>query len=238
MSISRKYGRTYHYDFSPGTTSDDRINSEWKSDMEKIKSIVHTEKMDGENSCLNSIGVFARSHAAPTRHPWSEHLKVKHSMIQQDLKANDLEIFGENIYAIHSIIYPKIENHFYVFGMRINDMWLSWEEVKWHANFFDFEVVPELLIQKDFDVNTIQSTVEELTSKPSTFDSFQNNTDPLLPCTMEGVVTRNVEEYSVNEFRSNVFKWVRKDHVQTDVHWSKNIKRAMLKHEIDAINKK
>ena len=26
MSISRKYGRTYHYDFSPGTTSDDRIN--------------------------------------------------------------------------------------------------------------------------------------------------------------------------------------------------------------------
>ncbi|NHX34665.1 2'-5' RNA ligase, partial [Escherichia coli] len=26
---SRKYGRTYHYPFSPGTTSDDRINSYW-----------------------------------------------------------------------------------------------------------------------------------------------------------------------------------------------------------------
>lgn len=25
MSISQKYGRTYHYPFSPGTTSDDRI---------------------------------------------------------------------------------------------------------------------------------------------------------------------------------------------------------------------
>lgn len=24
--ISEKYGRTYHYPFSPGTTSDDRIN--------------------------------------------------------------------------------------------------------------------------------------------------------------------------------------------------------------------
>ncbi|MDE6163019.1 MAG: 2'-5' RNA ligase, partial [Bacteroides sp.] len=23
---SKKYGRTYHYPFSPGTTSDDRIN--------------------------------------------------------------------------------------------------------------------------------------------------------------------------------------------------------------------
>ncbi|MCD4642002.1 2'-5' RNA ligase, partial [Proteus mirabilis] len=26
---SKKYDRTYHYPFSPGTTSDDRINANW-----------------------------------------------------------------------------------------------------------------------------------------------------------------------------------------------------------------
>jgi hypothetical protein len=51
------------------------------------------------------------------------------------------------------------------------------------------------------------------------------------------VVSRNTEEYSVDTFAENVFKYVRKDHVQTDVHWSKTITRAMLKHELEAKEK-
>lgn len=238
MSISKKYGRTYHYPFSPGTTSDDRINHEWLEDMGKIKEIVHTEKLDGENTCLNGIGVFARSHAAPTRHPWADHLKSKFSMIQADLKATNVEIFGENMYAIHSIIYPKLEEHFYVFGVRILDKWLSWEEVKWHADFYEYPTAPVLMNQKGFDVDTVETMVNALVGQESTFGSVQNGTEPPLPCTMEGIVTRNIEEYSVDEFKQNVFKWVRKDHVQTDVHWSRHIKRAMLNHETEAKNKK
>jgi hypothetical protein len=76
MSISDKYGRTYHYDFSLGTTSDDRINRDWSNQVKKFDSIVHTEKLDGENTCLSPLGVFARSHAAPTLHPWADHLKI------------------------------------------------------------------------------------------------------------------------------------------------------------------
>lgn len=79
---------------------------------------IDTEKLDGENTCMNGIGLFARSHAAPTRHPWSNHLKSKYSLIKQDLKDTNIEIFGENLYAIHSIIYPNIKEHFYVFGIR------------------------------------------------------------------------------------------------------------------------
>lgn len=79
MSWSRKYGRTYHYPFSPGTTSDDRINFDWWEDISKIETIIHTEKLDGENTCLNQYGVFARSHAAPTIHPWANYLKEKWS---------------------------------------------------------------------------------------------------------------------------------------------------------------
>ena len=53
--ISEKYGRTYHYPFSPGTTSDDRINHTYWEDIQRIKTLVHTEKLDGENNCLRLI---------------------------------------------------------------------------------------------------------------------------------------------------------------------------------------
>ena len=85
--ISEKYGRTYHYPFSPGTTSDDRINHTYWEDIQRIGTLVHTEKLDGENNCLSQWGVFARSHAAPTTSPWnsspgsqskSKHKKSKH----------------------------------------------------------------------------------------------------------------------------------------------------------------
>lgn len=231
MSISQKYGRTFHYDFSPGTTSDDRINRNWPQEIQKFKTALHTEKLDGENTCLSELGVFARSHAAPTLHPWADHLKIKQSMMVSDLKENNLEIFGENLYAIHSIIYPKLEEHFYVFGIRVLDKWLSWEETKWYASFFDLPVVPELGTQETTDPEAIKQRVLELSMQPSVFGSLQNNTDPLRECTREGLVTRNIEEYSVDKFAENLFKFVRKDHVQTDVHWSKSITRARLIHE-------
>lgn len=227
MSISKKYGRTYHYPFSPGTTSDDRINHEWESDIAKIKEVVHTEKMDGENTCLKGVGVFARSHAAPTRHPWSSHLKQKFSTIQEDLKKTDTEIFGENMYAQHSIIYPKLEHHFYVFAIRHLDMWLSWDEVKWYADFYDYPVVPDIGRQyaSRCDSKLIKECVLSIIPEPSKFGSTNQNGDE---CTMEGIVTRNVDEYKVEDFKQNVFKYVRKNHVSTDVHWTRNWKRAPL----------
>ena len=237
MSISTKYGRTYHYDFSPGTTSDDRINHNWRNDVQKFKTIIHTEKLDGENTCLSELGVFARSHAAPTLHPWADHLKIKQRIISNDLKENNIEIFGENLYAIHSIIYPKLEHHFYVFAIRVLDKWLSWDEVKWYAEFFDFPVVPELSIQNTNDTELIKKTVMGISSLPSIFESIQNKTSPPKICTREGIVSRNIEEYNVESFAQNVFKFVRKNHVQTDEHWSKTITRAMLKHEWEAKNK-
>lgn len=229
MSISRKYGRTYHYSFSPGTTSDDRINKNWFDDMSKSNEVIDTEKLDGENTCQNGIGIFARSHAAPTRHPWSEYLKPKFSVIQNDLKEGNIELFGENIYAIHSIIYPNIEHHFYLFGVRILDMWLSWEEVKWYADFFEFPTVPVIGERSMLDSTEdgIKDYIISEASKPSVFGSLQNGPEPV-PCTMEGIVTRNKGEYPVDEMSKNVFKYVRKGHVSTDQHWSRNWKRAPL----------
>eukprot|EP01034_Spumella_vulgaris_P015248 gene15248-19475_t len=107
MSVSKKYGRTFHYPFSPGTTQDDRVNQTYWDDLAHIPHRMHTEKLDGENNCLNRHGVFARSHAAPTTSPWTLFLRQRWNLLRHDL--GDLELFGENLYAIHSICYPKLE---------------------------------------------------------------------------------------------------------------------------------
>ncbi len=225
-----KYGRTYHYPFSPGTTSDDRINDRYREDVQKIDTLVHTEKLDGENNCLNRYGVFARSHAAPTVSPWTQQIRQQWQLIKNDL--GDLELFGENLYAVHSIEYRRLETHYFVFAVRCLDMWLSWDEVKFYAAAFDFSAAPELAIRKATDDagDDLRDEVVRLAQEPSVFDSYDTQTQTA--CSREGVVTRNIGEYPVADFAHNVFKYVRKGHVKTDEHWTRNWKRARLLSEM------
>jgi hypothetical protein len=224
MSISRKYGRTYHYPFSPGTTSDDRINHNYWEDVKKIETIIHTEKLDGENNCLSRYGVFARSHAAPTTSAWTSVLRQHWSLLKDDL--GDLEIFGENLFAFHSIEYQKLERHYYVFAIRDNNVWLSLDEVKFYANMFDLPTVPELKLSYPTDEPTLRDEVLALVNENSVFDSFDIHTQA--PCSCEGVVSRDAGEYKVDDACHHVFKYVRKGHVKTDEHWSRNWRRAKL----------
>ncbi|NDV58326.1 RNA ligase family protein [Bacteroides sp. 519] len=226
---SRKYGRTYHYPFSPGTTNDDRINLNYWENISKINTLIHTEKLDGENNCLSRYGVFARSHAAPTTSPWTSRLREQWSLIKNDL--DDIELFGENLYAIHSIKYKQLESYYYVFAARCMDKWLSWEEVKFYAALFDFPTVPEIKTEAVTNITT-ELLKEEIicwSQEPSFFGSIDTQTNE--DCSREGVVTRNIEEFPVNCFAQNVFKYVRKGHVKTNEHWTRNWKRARLSYE-------
>jgi hypothetical protein len=222
MTISRKYGRTYHYPFSPGTTSDDRISHHYWEDIRTLKAIVHTEKLDGENNCLSRYGVFARSHAAPATSAWTKAIRERWALLKNDL--GDVEIFGENLYAVHSIEYRRLEHHYYVFGVRILDTWLSWEEVKFYATMFDLPTVPELCIVTPSKEEVYRQEVLELVSRPSLLDSRDIHTQA--PCTCEGVVSRNATEYAVADFPHHVWKYVRKGHVKTDEHWTRHWRRA------------
>lgn len=221
---SRKYGRTYHFPFSPGTTSDDRFNHTYWEDILKFQTLLFTEKLDGENNCLSSRGVFARSHAAPTTSPWTNQLRERWQLIKNDL--GDLELFGENLYAIHSIEYKNIEDYFFVFAARIKDVWLAWDEVDFYAHLFDFPTVPVLDKQqvKDLTQDSLEKRVIALAQEESVFGAL----DPItrLDCTREGVVCRNIDEFTTIDFQHNVFKYVRKGHVKTDIHWTRNWKRA------------
>lgn len=232
--LSQKYGRTYHFPFSPGTTSDDRINHTYRDDIQQIETLVHTEKLDGENNCLNRFGVFARSHAAPTTSPWTNQIRERWELMKRDL--GDIELFGENLYAIHSIEYKRIESYYYMFAVRCLDKWLSWEEVKFYAVMFDFPTVPELDIQqvKDLSHDTLEPQILAWAQQPSVFGSTDTQTGE--DCTCEGVVTRNAGEYFIGNFSRNVFKYVRKGHVKTGEHWTRNWKRARLVWERQIIN--
>jgi hypothetical protein len=226
MSISRKYGRTFHYPFSPGTTSDDRINQNYWEDLCRLETVIHTEKLDGENNCLSKHGVFARSHAAPTTSAWTRKIQEKWSSLKNDLA--DYEIFGENLYAIHSIEYRLIENYFYVFGVRELDKWLSWEETAFIAAAFDLPTVPVLEEINDFSNKKVfEENILSIIKRESTFLSIDTQTKKT--CSMEGIVTRNKFEYDVEDFQENVFKYVRKGHVKTDEHWTRNWKKATLR---------
>ena len=228
MTFSVKYGRTYHYPFSPGTTSDDRINPDFGTDLAAISELIHTEKLDGENNCLNRHGVFARSHAAPTQSPWTRFLWRRWELIRHEL--GELELFGENVFAVHSIAYERLESHFYVFAIREGDRWLSWDETTFYAALLDFPTVPELARQTaPLTAGAVEKTVRGLVGQPSRFGSVDALTHQ--PCTMEGVVSRDAGSYRTDEFARRVFKYVRPGHVKTDEHWTRTWKRAPLKQE-------
>jgi len=228
MTTQRKYGRTYHYPFSPGTTSDDRINKHYWQDIQLIDQLIHTEKLDGENNCLNKYGVFARSHAAPTISAWTRQIRQRWELIKHDL--GDIELFGENMYATHSIEYRGLEQDFYLFAVRCKDMWLSWEEVKFYAALFDFACVPELVVTSPVQQEVAyRSAIVEQANGAGHFKPYDVHSGAA--CTMEGIVTRNAAEFPVAQFSHHVFKYVRKNHVKTDIHWKVNWQRARMAHE-------
>lgn len=228
MAISQKYSRTYHYPFSPGTTSDDRIHFDYWQYLSVIPELVHTEKLDGENNCLSRWGVFARSHAAPTVSPWTESLRRYWQLIKNDL--GTLEVFLENLYAIHSIEYRCLPHHFYVFAVRENGYWLSWEETKFYAAMLDLPVVPEInVFTPPARKEVFEQDVLSIVGGSGCFNPFDTITGK--PAIMEGIVTRNTAGYAAEDFANNVFKYVRKGHVKTDAHWTRNWKRAGLLNE-------
>jgi len=214
---SKKYNRTLHFDFSPGTTSDDRISHDISNLINK--RVVITEKLDGENNGIERYGVYARSHADFTRNPWAVKTWELWQRIGRDI-SEGMTLFGENMYAIHSIEYHNLRSYFYLFGVRENDIWYSWKEVEETAYLLDIPTVPVLYDGSFSTELELKDKVLELVSKPSKLGSS----------IMEGCVVRIYDRFSDDEFDISLHKYVRKDHVKTDIHWTKNWRKANIKH--------
>ncbi|MDE6285190.1 MAG: RNA ligase family protein [Bacilli bacterium] len=217
-----KYPRTYHLPFSEGLTNDDRkVDDDWWEYL-KGKTLVLTEKLDGENQSVYKNGVYARSHSASTTNPWSKNMFEQGGIYDQvkNLLSEDEGIYGENMYAIHSIKYYKLPFYFHMFAIRNNERWYSWDEVVEMAEMFNIPIVPVLEKRVFSSPEDLKNTILSYMKKGSKYGD-----------TIEGIVVRNADSFLLDDFSKNVVKYVRKNHVQTDEHWKKNWERAKLIYE-------
>ena len=210
--LSEKYPRTYHFPCSEGVVNDDKVQPHWHGLLSR--ELVVTEKLDGENTCIKESGVYARSHGAVNRNPWAKNMWPIWERVGRSL--GDLHIFGENLFAIHSIEYERLEHHFFVFAIREQDTWLPWDTVTEYASVLELPVAP--VVQRGiFTEKALLKTILEKQQSGSAFGG-----------TSEGVVCRNAGSFPETAFFSNVLKYVRKNHVQTDEHWTRQWQRAPL----------
>lgn len=210
-----KYNRTYHLPWSPGSTNDDRISDNVESLLGT--EIVITEKLDGENCGMTDEGVYARSHATFTTSAWSREVRQLHKLSVEDELGDGVFLFGENMEGIHSIEYTNLTSYFYIFGIRDNDIWIPWEKVEEYSYLLDIPTVPVLFKGIVNTAKELQQIVEDLVSKPSELGGQR-----------EGIVVRTAGMFHNDDFADNVMKWVRKGHVTTTNHWTRNWKKTKI----------
>ena len=216
-----KYPRTYHLPWSPGATSDDKRLQDGWFDFYKGKEVVFTEKLDGENTAMTHYDVYARSHGAPTRSPWSRNLwdpsDGLYWKIKQSIGLNET-VYGENLYGEHSIHYDCLSDYWHMFAANDGNVWYSWDDVAEFAKMLNVPHVPLLhhcVLHQEGEVKEI---IDELMKHTSFYGL----------CGREGIVMRVVDSFRIDEFPNYVCKYVRANHVQTDEHWTKNWKKAEL----------
>lgn len=220
METNIKYPRTYHLPYSPGSTKDDKkLQGDWFTYFDG-KEIVITEKLDGENTAMTEFDVYARSHGAPTRSPWSINLWNPNGGLFWEIKqyiGRDETIYGENLYGEHSIHYDKLKSYWHMFAVNNGVNWYSWDDVETMAKIMNVPTAPVLWRGVVTSENELKTLVDYYVIQPSVYGP-----------TREGVVIRVADEFPIDDFSHKVCKWVRPNHVQTDEHWTKNWKKAKL----------
>lgn len=201
MSQNRtKYPRTFHLPWSLGATDDDKTLK--NTDHFVGKRVIITEKMDGENtSCYSDGTVHARS-IDSKNHPSRNWVKNFWGTVCWLIDDN-ARICGENMFAQHSIIYDNLESYFYGFSYWEDDFCLDWETT---MDYFDLVGITPVNVLYDgiWDEYEVKDIIANLDLN-----------------SQEGIVVRLADGFHYDDFSNSVAKWVRKDHVQTDEHWTK-----------------
>lgn len=208
MSIPfQKHPRTFHFEFSGGLQSDDKL-------IESLaafegKRVIATVKMDGENASLYTNYTHARS--IDSRHNFTrDWVKKMHSVIRHDIPEN-IALIGENLWAEHAIRYPDgyLESYFYLFAvLEDGNRYLSFDDVLAYAEMLDLPV-PHVLYDDIFDLKKLKAIADNLDTS-----------------LVEGFVVRVADSFAFDEYSACVAKFVRQGHVQEDAeHWLKNARQ-------------
>lgn len=193
-----KYPRTYHHPASPGKTKDDKIIDNLQ-DFYNFDNVVITTKLDGECTTLYNDYYHARS-LDSCHHESRNWVKNFWGNIKYKIP-DSIRICGENLFAKHSIFYNDLESYFYGFSAWAGETCLDWGTT---CNIFkDISITPVPVLytgKLNADI-LLRVTID-----------IENSND-------EGFVVRNYDCFEYSEFKNNVFKYVRENHVQTDNHW-------------------
>ena len=203
-----KYPRTLHMPFSPEVHSDDKV----LHDLSRFvgRRVIGSEKADGGCTGINE-NLYARSHSTPTSCPTFDYIKNVHFHAKKHLFNKEYMYFGENLYAVHSIVYTKLKDYFYLFGISGKKEFLSFEDMEKEAKRLNFETVPVV-----FDgIFNSEKEIKEFFDKEIKKESFWGGD-------REGFVLRIADSFPNEDFSKNVVKYVRKGHVQSDKHWKEN----------------
>jgi len=209
------YPSTPHLPFSPGVNPDDTRLADCGHIVRG--EVVVTEKLDGGNCCIKGGQVYARTHAKPATHASFSAVKELLHGLAED--TGDLEIYGENMQAVHSIEYDNLASYFYVFSVRRAEQWLSWDEVVAVADRLGISTVPVLYRGHFQSTEHLQKCFETWAREHSAVGRS---------VTPEAFVVRRVEGFSHHTFAQHVAKYVRAGHIQTDDSWRRRWKKAQL----------
>lgn len=214
-----KYPRTAHLPSSPGGTRDDRRLPGLDSFVGR--RLVATEKADGSNVCIDRDGCYARSHGHAPTHPSFDAFKAFHARVRGLIRPG-IQVYGEWLYARHSIHYTALPGYFLAFGVRGTEegAWASWQGVETWAEALGVPTVPVLGFCEPDSVSVLErflrDTADDATSQ--------------LGGKREGFVLRWADGFSDADFDRAIGKYVRADHVTTDEHWrSQAVVRNRLK---------
>lgn len=222
-----KYPRTSHLSFSPQIHSDDKVV---KSDTLFLnKQVIVTEKLDGGCCAIHNGKVYARTVTQEADHESFDYIKQVHahktlpSLEEEKIEGvryfdlENITVYGENMYAVHSIEYNKLDDYFYVYAVKENDIFLSWQDVLIFCQKYKFKIVPLVTMSVFLNTNQIKGWLDREILLPSNFGT-----------TREGFVIRSSSAFHINDFDKNIAKYVRANHIQTDDDWSRNWKKHEL----------
>lgn len=208
MNTPMKYPRTSYWPSSPSIAPEDRVMDDPGALIGP--EVVITEKLDGQCTLLHRGNAYPRSIAHPQRAPWLAMTRKYHAWKTASL---DVLAYGEDIYGVHSIEYaPVTENRtLYLFALRRGDTFASYDDMTDLAARLKIPTAPLLWRGRLRSEREADRLIARLHAQPSALGTER-----------EGVVIRTAGAFSAADFGSCVAKSVRKDHVQTDIHWTRN----------------
>jgi hypothetical protein len=141
-----------------------------------------------------------------------DRIKAIHAEFAFDIPEK-MRVCGENVTAVHSLRYEGLRDWFYVYSIWEEDTCLSWKEtMEWcqllgmmRANGQPLSTVP-LLFWGEYTDDICRKLCAQM-------DLTKH----------EGLTVRPAERFKLRDFPRLVGKYVRKDHVRTQAHWTRHI---------------